>query len=160
MECETVEDRAIRDGVHFCWESPRNENGWYTYYFEDGTCFAVNDEALYNLLLVILPLMNLSSCDSAVVQGCKVPLDAFAAADLVREKAEGSSTASLRRLGVLQELDRIIGEAFGLSQQDIAWIREDLASDPLFSRLQPDEPYVGKQLRGFWKGLDSAERYR
>jgi hypothetical protein len=60
---------------------------------------------------------------------------------------------------VLNEVDAIVGEAFGLDEKDIAFIQAEMAQDPMLRRVKPNRPFMDRKLKGLREGLESSERY-
>lgn len=65
-----------------------------------------------------------------------------------------------RRDEVLSELDAVVGEALGLSPEDVEFIGSDMRTDPFLSRMLPRFPGSKTRIQGFRKDLDSSDRYR
>jgi hypothetical protein len=59
----------------------------------------------------------------------------------------------------VDELDAIVGSALGLDEDDIAFIQEELRSDPFLSRIRPRYPYFTPALRGRRLNLERSQRY-
>lgn len=59
----------------------------------------------------------------------------------------------------IDKLDSIVGEALGLSVEDVAAIRKDMTEDPFLKNIRPRYPATATRLHGYRTGLDSADRY-
>lgn len=57
-------------------------------------------------------------------------------------------------------IDAIVGPALGLSDEDIAFIQHEMATDPFLSGIRPRYPYFTPKQRGRRRSLESAQRYR
>ncbi len=60
---------------------------------------------------------------------------------------------------VVDKIDALIGPALGLSDDDIASIRTDMADDPFLRNITPRWPATETRIHGYRTGLDSSERY-
>jgi len=60
----------------------------------------------------------------------------------------------------LASLDKLIGNAFGLSPEEIEFVRSECKKDPFLRQILPRYPGVVTRKHGFRKGLDSSNRYR
>lgn len=162
VSLERVEERAMRAGVGFKWGTSWEEDGWFTHQFEDGTCFSVNDKEIHVLLSIALPLSDIGTLDHDKVLSTKIPGDneGVAVWCQAHEDSKNGVVLQERKDRLIHQLDLIVGGAFGLSGEETQWIRHDFETDALLKNLRPDEPFAQKQLRGFWSGLDSADRYK
>lgn len=59
----------------------------------------------------------------------------------------------------LDHLDRLVGKALGLSDDDITTIQRDLQEDAFLKRIRPRYPGTVTRKQGFLSGLDAADRY-
>ncbi|MDA8102645.1 MAG: N-6 DNA methylase [Nitrospiraceae bacterium] len=59
----------------------------------------------------------------------------------------------------LARLDALVGEALGLTADDIAEIQRDLREDPFLQKIRPRYPGTVTRKQGFRAGLDSKGRY-
>lgn len=59
----------------------------------------------------------------------------------------------------LDQLDRIVGSALGLTHDDITEIQRDLQEDAFLQHIRPRYPGTMTRKQGFRKGLDSKIRY-
>jgi N-6 DNA Methylase len=60
----------------------------------------------------------------------------------------------------IHALDHVVGQALGLSDEDIITIRADCGSDPFLKRIKPRYPGTETRKQGFRVGLDSSKRYK
>ena len=61
---------------------------------------------------------------------------------------------------VLKRLDDIVSEALGLTTKELKFMRDDLQTDPLFSRMEARFPFQAKTVRGLLAQLTGADRYQ
>lgn len=59
----------------------------------------------------------------------------------------------------LGQLDSIVGASLCLSEDDLAFIKQDLCSDPFLQGIRPRYPGTVTRKQGFRTGLDSESRY-
>ena len=59
----------------------------------------------------------------------------------------------------VDQIDRLVGEALGLTVDDITFIQKDMRDDPFFSCVRPRYPYFTPAQRGRRTSLESAHRY-
>jgi hypothetical protein len=59
----------------------------------------------------------------------------------------------------VDRIDRLVGPALGLNDDDLAAIREDMLTDPFLKNIVPRWPGSTTRLHGYRRGLDSSERY-
>lgn len=76
-----------------------------------------------------------------------------AIADFLRGRAREEMLAALA------DLDVIVADVFGLSVAELAFVRDDLSTDPLFSLLRPGHPFEQRTFRGLLENLARADRY-
>lgn len=84
-----------------------------------------------------------------------------ATATKVDEMLAGFEPGALEA-AVFAEVDRIdgiVGEALGLSPDDIEFIKREMEEDPFLSRVQPRYPYFTPAQRGRRHNLERAVRY-
>lgn len=60
----------------------------------------------------------------------------------------------------INDLDRIVGKALGLNDDDIDFIQKDLSEDSFLKHISPRYPGQETRKQGFRTGLDSSDRYR
>ena len=60
---------------------------------------------------------------------------------------------------ILDEVDKIVGGAFGLSAGEIAGIRKEMRSDAFLKNIRPRPPHSAPRIRGLLGGLGSSARY-
>ena len=59
----------------------------------------------------------------------------------------------------LHELNKLIGQALGLAELDIAFIEADCETDSFLKRIKPRYPGSVTRKQGFRSGLNAASRY-
>jgi hypothetical protein len=59
----------------------------------------------------------------------------------------------------IDKLDQLVADAFSLTPDDIAFMRRDLTTDPLFKLLHPGHPFEQRTFRGLLENLARADRY-
>lgn len=59
----------------------------------------------------------------------------------------------------VDRIDKLVGPALGLDDDDLAAIREDMLTDPFLKNIVPRWPGSTTRLHGYRTGLDSSERY-
>ncbi len=64
-----------------------------------------------------------------------------------------------RVLQHVDQIDLIVGEALGLTVEDVAFIQSDMRDDPFFSCVRPRYPYFTPAQRGRRTSLESVHRY-
>ncbi len=60
---------------------------------------------------------------------------------------------------MVDEIDLVVGGAFGLSEAEIKFIQTDMSDDPFLQRVRPRYPYFTPSLRGRRTKLESTSRY-
>ncbi|MGB9886506.1 MAG: Eco57I restriction-modification methylase domain-containing protein [Moorellales bacterium] len=166
VRLETLEERALRlRHIEIRWPGAERvgEAGWHRYYFGSlFDFFEINDQETYELLCMVLPLLGLTTAaDRAKILSVRLPATSEGV-ELWKRIYGGRERKQWeeKKCRVLQELDEITVSAFRLEPEEAALIKADLETDPLFRRLRPAEPFTARRLRGFWGGLDRADRYR
>ncbi len=79
-------------------------------------------------------------------------------ADILTEHGEENLAAQM--VAELDKLDRLIGPALGLDQDDIDFIQSELTSDPFLKGIRPRYPGTETRKQGFRTGLNSSTRYQ
>ncbi|MEO3415451.1 N-6 DNA methylase [Roseovarius sp. CAU 1744] len=59
----------------------------------------------------------------------------------------------------VDKIDALVGPALGLSEDDLAAIKQDMETDPFFKNVVPRYPASETRLHGYRTGLDSSDRY-
>ena len=59
----------------------------------------------------------------------------------------------------VDEIDRVVGPALGLTPGEIDFIQTDMRGDPFLSRVRPRYPYFTPTQRGRRTSLESSSRY-
>ena len=59
----------------------------------------------------------------------------------------------------VDQIDRLVGGALGLTDDEIAFIQKDMRDDPFFNCVRPRYPYFTPAQRGRRTSLESAHRY-
>ena len=59
----------------------------------------------------------------------------------------------------VDEIDRVVGPALGLTTSEIDFIQTDMRDDPFLSRVRPRYPYFTPAQRGRRTSLESSSRY-
>ena len=62
-------------------------------------------------------------------------------------------------LAHVDRIDRLVGGAMGLSDDEIDFVQKDMRDDPFFTRVRPRYPYFTPAQRGRRTSLESAHRY-
>ena len=91
------------------------------------------------------------------ILGIPVPVDDDSLARFNEIAAEEGSEHSIE--AVYDRLDMIVGPAFGLTVDEIAFIQREMREDHFLKRFQPKVPFFKRKMRGFLEGLDSSDRY-
>lgn len=78
--------------------------------------------------------------------------------DVVQEHQEEKLEQEMQ--AKLNELDQLVGAALGLDEQDIAFIQNELRTDPFLKGIRPRYPGTVTRKQGFRTGLNSSERYQ
>jgi hypothetical protein len=60
----------------------------------------------------------------------------------------------------LAKLDELVGGAFGLTREEIEFVRIECRNDPFLRQIRPRYPGVVTRKHGFRTGLESSDRYR
>lgn len=61
---------------------------------------------------------------------------------------------------LIDEIDALVGDAFGLTRDDIQFIQQEMREDPFLRHIRPNLPHTGRRLRGLYESLASSDRYR
>lgn len=59
----------------------------------------------------------------------------------------------------IDRIDALVGAAMGLSEEEIAFIRKDMMTDPFLSQITPRYPFFRPQQRGRRAALSRSDRY-
>ena len=89
-----------------------------------------------------------------------IPMDESTAAalrDLIAKL--DPATVEVQIETYVDEIDRAVGTALGLTPEEIDFIRSDMREDSFLSRVRPRYPYFTPELRGRRTSLESAMRY-
>jgi hypothetical protein len=76
---------------------------------------------------------------------------------MITEYDAGGSDAALEAL--FDQVDDMVGEAFGLSRSDVANIQTAMREDAFLQNIRPNLPFSGRTLRGLSSSLASSARY-
>ena len=89
-----------------------------------------------------------------------VPANEKALSEFVRDVKKRDGGREERTQGkILDDVDKIVGGAFGLSAGEIASIRKEMRSDAFLKNIRPRPPHSASRIRGLLGGLGSSARY-
>lgn len=61
---------------------------------------------------------------------------------------------------IVYKIDEIVGMCFELTDEEIAYIQNEMQNDPFLKHIKPKYPFSGKKKRGLFKSLASSDRYK
>ena len=162
VKLDSIENIALqREDIQFRFSKTHQtiKSGWYTINFSLFDWVQVNNETMHRVLLDAIRLYGVSSVDPEQILKLKVPANETAL-EMWNAILHGDKIKQMENLKLLtlKKLNQIVYRAFVLTDEDVEVI-EKCGTDSLMAYLKPAEPFTEKQLRGFWSGLDLAERY-
>ena len=78
-------------------------------------------------------------------------------ADAVRRHDRQGAQNELAR--VINEIDEMVGDAFGLTKSDLRFIQREMREDDFLKHIGPNLPFSGRAARGLFAGLAESDRY-
>jgi hypothetical protein len=171
LESETLTERVRRDvalalqwpGEGLTVDVPEGPpEAWTTVHFAMDllSIVRVNSVETASDLELILPLLiedGLNREEVLKLPLPKTPEARIQAKHIIDEWRSGDAGA--KRDAVLSELDAIVGEALGLSRDEISFIVRDFSEDSSLKRLKATMPYTRERMRGFREGLERGDRF-
>jgi hypothetical protein len=141
--------------------STEEGGGWRVQLNSDLFAYVIiSDESLAQRLNTVLTAWHGETVSTMELFKLKIPT-AESAADFeaqVHAYDAGGSGAAIDTL--IDEIDTMVGTAFGLSTDEIASVQLDMRSDPFLRKIRPNLPFTGKKHRGSSTALASAQRYQ
>lgn len=139
----------------------KQEDGWMVLPAQDfEQHFVVADESIARRAAAALTYLHGKEAGRRALLDLPIP-DAAALKEFVEQVASYDAGQGLARLdAVLDELDRIVGAALGLSDTDISFIQQEMQTDAFLRNIRPNLPHAGRRLRGLYESLASSNRYR
>lgn len=117
----------------------------------------VNDGPLARRLSTVLGIFEGRKLSRRDILDIPIPVDDENLV-LFKEIIAGSGNGDSLE-AIYDQLDGIVGPAFGLTSDEIAFIQQEMKEDHFLKRLQPKLPFLKRKMRGFLEGLDSSDRY-
>ncbi|MCK9228956.1 MAG: SAM-dependent methyltransferase [Syntrophorhabdaceae bacterium] len=117
----------------------------------------VNDGPLANRLASVLGVFEGQKLSRREILDIPIPADDDNLArfnEIVARSGNGDSLEA-----IYDRLDAIVGPAFGLTQDEILLIQQEMREDHFLKHLQPKLPFSKRKMRGFLEGLESSDRY-
>ena len=90
----------------------------------------------------------------------RIPADeksARAFESAVRKHDRRGAQSALARL--IDEIDEMVGGAFGLTKSDLRFIQREMREDDFLKRIGPNLPHSGRASRGLFAALAESDRY-
>ena len=129
--------------------------------FRDSAWFSVSNADVANRAAAALTVFNGENVDKEKLLTMQIPKDAMALKKFARIVADYDSGGDVKKLNcLLDDMDAIVGGAFGLSAGDIRYVQKEMREDEFLRRIRPNLPYAGKQQQGLAESLQSPSRYR
>ena len=129
--------------------------------FDNAFWFKVGSIDIARRAAAALTIFNGESIDKEKILGMRIPKDAAALKKFVRAVADYDNGNDVKKLNhLLDNIDAIVGGAFGLSAGDIRYIQKEMREDEFLQHIRPNLPYVGKHQQGSAESLQSPSRYR
>ena len=126
----------------------------------DAVSLAVRSEEVALLVAAGLRLAAGTELNRTSLLRLPVPANAAAAERLTALSARYATDALEEAVEREVDLvDAIVGPALGLDAADIAFVQEQMASDPFLSRIRPRYPYFTPKQRGRRSRLERSSRY-
>ena len=119
--------------------------------------FRSNDGPLANRLASVLGVFEGQKLSRREILDIPIPADDDNLArfnEIVARSGNGDSLEA-----IYDRLDAIVGPAFGLTQDEILLIQQEMREDHFLKHLQPKLPFSKRKMRGFLEGLESSDRY-
>ena len=129
--------------------------------FRDAAWFGVDKADIAARAAAALTVFNGESVDKEKLLTMQIPKDDKALKKFVRAVADYDKGGDSEKFNhLLDDIDAIVGGAFGLSASDIRYIQKEMREDEFLRHIRPNLPYTGKQQRGSAESLQSPSRYR
>jgi hypothetical protein len=146
--------------VLFVTEPPEGGDPLTVTISEDGHSVTLPNQTIARYLRLGLALAEGEEFSKTKLQNHPIPPDE-ATADALRELLAHFDPAAVeaRVEAHVDDIDRVVGDALGLTNQDIAFIQADMRHDPFLGRVRPRYPYFTPALRGRRTSLESTSRY-
>jgi SAM-dependent methyltransferase len=120
----------------------------------------ITDEDTARGLLTALSARPGSAVDRDDLLDILIPPDAATRADYeATVQLYGGTDHQAAIEAEVDRIDRLVGPALGLNEDDLFAIREDMLTDPFLKNIVPRWPGSATRLHGYRTGLDSSERY-
>ena len=127
---------------------------------EEGHSLTLPSDALAEYVRLGLSLVEGEEMAKTKLLALPVPQDATTAGKLRTILATFDPLAAEAAvLAQVDEIDRVVGAALGLTPEEITFVQTDMRDDPFLSRVRPRYPYFTPKLRGRRSALESADRY-
>ena len=126
----------------------------------EGEYLEIADTEVLRFVAVTLITQHGRELKKEDFQKMLVPSNANALADFEQkfhEYISGSYEDELE--SIWEEIDAIVGAAFGLSNKEINYIQQELKKDEFLSKISPKMPYIERRQRGLSDNLASSARY-
>lgn len=120
----------------------------------------INDQCIADGLMLALELYKGESLKKADIFKLPIPVGenqrsqwiSIVTSHSVQVAEDGMSQT-------IDQLDRFVGRALGLTDDDIDFIQKDLSEDSFLKHIKPRYPGQETRKQGFRTGLDSSDRY-
>lgn len=120
----------------------------------------ITSDAVARSLAAALQVRAGRLIDRDAILSLPIPLDHSgreAYVEVVQRYRSADHQAAIDK--VIDERDAIVGDALGLSHEEITSIRKDMREDPFLKNIKPRYPATATRLHGYRTGLDSPDRY-
>lgn len=144
--------RDIEEGDDTTWYCIQTGMGLFDF-------FDINDSSIASQLEEVLPAFK----DSLTLETLRdIPLPTEDSIEqwhqIIAEWKAYNAEDKIKEY--LDELDKIVARAFGLTDDELAFVKNEMKEDGLFSQLKYRLPFTNRKLRGLLLGLSNSERYR
>jgi hypothetical protein len=120
----------------------------------------ISNKSLAERLKVALTIHTNRELGRTDILQMPIPKDDEAMAEFklfVQEYDNGNALGKLKT--IINRIDEIVAESFGISCDEIAMIQEQMQLDAFLKNIKPSLPYTGKKKRGLLAGLGESSRY-
>ena len=121
---------------------------------------AFSDVKIARLFAAALTMHDGAEMSHAGFLDMKIPKNEKSAgvfSDVVRKHDRQGAQANLAR--VFDEIDEMVGGAFGLTKSDLRFIQKEMCEDDFLKHIGPNLPFSGRAARGLFAALADPDRY-
>jgi len=139
----------------------KHGNGWRIQLGETLQDFiTIGDESIAKRVSATLTIYNETKLKKGEILRLPIPSDDTSLNKFIQAVYDYDNGSHADKLEMLiDEIDHIVGKAFGLTTQDIDFIQSEMKNDTFLKRIKPNLPFTGKKKRGLLEALSTSSRY-